>query len=249
MKKMLVISLLAAGFMGCTHKPTTSPNASVPPAHDFDAVNYKPNYEGVYWTESELREPSNAAGVKCGERIKAAGCLVSNNDMDRIDKGARDCKQFRSSDGRTMEVFLMKKSGTIVTVQTKPVFGGGQCARGKYSLGADILEIKGLAGRIIARAVSKPGSSPIFFIGRNGAFYELLNNSGRSYYNVTDIKGVDKNGQSSNQHLTISFSGATPQTFSADQLDAKINGYGQARAINFINYSTERSLFRDEDVQ
>ncbi len=246
---LLLAVTLGFAFTACTHAPTPTASNATPP--EYSQQYPLTTYEDAYWMqEADAREPSNAAGDRCAEKVRQAGCYMSNNDLSRIASNVRDCKQFSSSTtsiNYVMQVFLMKKSGTIVTVQTKPLIGSGNCNRIKYDFGANtnIVEIKGIAGRIIARATT----GQVFFLGKNGAFYELLNSKGVSYSNVSNIEGKDATGATSNQHLTLTFAGNQKTTFSANDLDLKINGKNQAKAVYFFNYSNNRSLFRDEDVQ
>lgn len=88
------------------------------------------------WVLGEDREPANAAARKCASRVKQAGCRLSGNDFDRIDDNVQSCKQIKSSSGKTsMEVFLLRDSGKIVTVTTKGVYRyGSTCPVTKFNL-------------------------------------------------------------------------------------------------------------------
>ena len=198
--------------------------------------------EKVSWVLGEDREIANASGKKCAQRVRTAGCKMSGNDMDRIDENVQSCKQVKSTTGKTtMEVFLLRDSGKIVTVTTKGADRfGSACPVTKFNLarngGAEeIEEIVVVGHRLMFR--SKRGA--VYFMYSNNEMYELLNSKGDSYSSVTDIQG-SQDGDT----FTLVGSGFK-NTYTDADLSSRF-AQGKVRHIEFRRTTTERSLFRDE---
>jgi len=198
--------------------------------------------EKTAWVLGEGREPANASARKCASRVKDTGCRLSGNDFDRIDDNVQSCKQIRSTTGKTtMEVFLLRDSGKIVTVTTTGGDRfGSSCPVTKFNLtrnGAteDIDEIVVVGHRLMFRT----RSGGVYFMYSNNEIYELLNSEGKSYKSVTDIKG-SQDGDS----FTLVGTGFSHTYTDADLADRMSNG--KVRHIEFRRTTTERSLFRDE---
>ena len=236
MKKQIAVLFAAALALGaCSHNQTVS---NQPAATPEMSTPYHADYT---WFESE-RGPADASdkAVKCAARVQAAGCWVSGNDQDRISDGVADCKQFQSKGGGKIEVFLLNDSGSLVSVNEGAATPSMQhCARAKFSLGTDIVEIKVLVGRIFARGQN----GQLFTMQADGRFHEILNAKNQSYQ-IADMKGAPQN----NQQIVLVGMAHNTWMLDMNDLDNKM-WHGQTRLVNFNYLHSTRSLFRDEDAR
>ncbi len=201
-------------------------------------------------TSSADREiASNEKLRKCADRIRKAGCYLSNNDYDRIGDNVRECKHFESSTGKSeYEVMLLKESGRVVVVKTdgadvyKP-----NCPAIKYTIDRDsegrgraektgIQEVKIIKNRVWMYSAD----GQVYFMNADEAVYELLNSKKKSYSSVTDIKGLD-----GGTAIQLIFENGQTFDIDSDKLQDKIREK-EVRKIWFVRHDTNRSLYRDE---
>src|SRR4051794_34951476 len=64
--------------------------------------------------------PAQSQAARCAQRVREAGCLLSGNDLNRIEANVVKCKHVASAGGKvSLEVFLLDKSDKLVVFQTK----------------------------------------------------------------------------------------------------------------------------------
>jgi hypothetical protein len=181
---------------------------------------------------------ANAEGTRCAERVREAGCSLSNNDVDRIDDNVQTCKHMNSGSNKTeLELFLLKNSDKLVVVQTKGSNKiGSYCPVIKYTVdrsGVKAIKIIGNKSYMLS------DDGQLYVMYADQSVHEILNASGNSYRGIKSIKGVDSG-------RAIEISGSTfKNVMTDDDLEAK-KSRGQTRRLHFVVTSTERSLFRDE---
>lgn len=197
------------------------------------------NDEGFQsWSEDNRGVASDGSPTKCANRVKEAGCSLSNNNFDRIGDNVESCKQVKSGSGKTtLELFLLRKSDKLVVIKTA---GDGvskpNCPVIKYTMdNSGISEIKVINNKVFMLAKS----GRVYFMHADQSVYELLNSKQKSYSSVTDIKG----SQGGNA-IVISGNGFSNE-LTNDDLQRKI-GNGEVRKLSFFTTYTDRSLFRDE---
>src|SRR5262245_9152646 len=110
-------------------------------------------------------------GRRCAERVRNAGCDLSNNNFERIDHDVNTCKQLNAQ-GNKLEVFLLNEAGKVVVVDTTRGRGDRNCPAIKYTIDdSGIDTVKVLANRVFMRS----DSGRVYFMQGNQAVYELLN--------------------------------------------------------------------------
>lgn len=231
MSLLLVAALTLAGY---------SAPAAAQKSMKYD-VNFK-DFTG--------RDVANTA--KCGERIRKAGCAVSNNDIDRIEEHTKECKQLNAKN-LTLETFLLKDSGKVVIVKTRDdrvsfnrVGNAIDCPRVKYDVGPEINDILISSGKVFL--LSDEGS--VFVLlpqGTGEYFFEVLKSNKNSYKGVKRIKGA--NGGNAVQFLDANNNPMQvidgKDEVSMEEIEDLVQR-GRMRPISFVYVPTNRSLFRDE---
>jgi hypothetical protein len=190
--------------------------------------------------EQDNRSGGESAAAKCARRVREAGCLLSNNDMERIKENVVECKQVTSAKGTTrLEIFRLDKSDKLVVFQTKGVGvpnHAGQCPLTKYTV--DRSGIKDILVR----------GNKTYMISNDGQLYvmmpdqsvqEIYNGSGKPYGGgggITKIGGV--NGDEGALHIE-------GKTFDSVLSEDTLNGRKKV-ALQFVKTFTFESLFRDK---
>jgi hypothetical protein len=189
---------------------------------------------------------ANTLGQKCANRVRTAGCYLSNNDFGRIDSNVATCKQVRSGSGKTtLEIFVLKNSDKVVVVKTA---GEGvdmsqpaprHCPVVKYTIDySGIKEIKIIDNKTFL--LSNDGQ--LYYMLADQTVYEVLTARRDSYKSIADIKGL----QAPKKGIQLIYgSGAQPYDLTDKELNEKISE-GKVRKVQFNFTSTQRSLFRDE---
>lgn len=185
----------------------------------------------------------DAEARRCAERVRQAGCKMSNNDFDRIDDNVTSCKHMDSGSGKTsLEIFLLRKSDKVVVVKTKGSdVSKPNCPTIKYTVDYPGVEKVKVIGN---KAYLLSYDGQLYVMYADQSIYEIYNSRGERYRSLTDIKGT--NG---GQAIELIGRGMRV-TLTDDMLQRKRDSVGswnpQARKLNFYVTTTQRSLFRDE---
>lgn len=243
--KRYVIGLIAIlSFVGCKSNSPKTNAGNDWESNKSTSENMFPKYnEAGFLKWKDIRAPaSESEQEKCAklvERVKQAGCYISKNDAERIEKNGDICRHIESSSGKTeMEIVLLEKSDKVVTIATHGAQRDGNwCPSVKYEVDpSGIEDFKVIKNK--AFMLSKDGQ--VYFMYTDGSFYELLNSDKEQYKSVKAIKGSVRG-----DGIELQFKhGGKPFKIDDDKFADKIS-QGQARRLKInINPSNE-SLFRD----
>ncbi len=206
----------------------------------FGAISYAGDHDPS--EEFTAGKASPAEASKCINRVVAAGCNLSKNDMSRIRENVQECKHVNSNGNTTqLEVFLLDKSDKLVVFQTKgkdkqgnTVPGSrGQCPLVKYTIdraGMKDVLIRGNKTWMLSN------SGALYIMNPDQSVVEFLKKDGTSYSGVTKIKGTDDDDE-----LSISGSTFKDVVLSADTVKSR-----PRRQLKFEYHTTFESLFRDK---
>ncbi len=175
------------------------------------------------------------AAQRCAKRVREAGCILSNNDIQRMDQNVQECKQVTSDSGKTrLEVFLLKNSDKLVVFEVKGpgVPNHGQCPVTKYTVDASGIKDVLIRGNK-TWMISNDGQ--LYVMLPDQSVNEVMNASGKSYSGITKIKGL-----SDEDDLHI-----IGKTFDSE-LSGETLAKRKHRKLDFFKYQTFESLFRDK---
>lgn len=174
---------------------------------------------------------------RCAQRVRQAGCILSNNDVYRIDQNVQKCKHVESDSGKThLEVFLLDKSDKLVVFQTKgPGVPDkqGKCPVIKYTVDkSGIKDVKIIGNKTFM--VSNDGQ--LYVMMPDQTVSEVMTSAGKSYSTIEEIKGVP--GDANAVHLI-------GKSFDFVMSEAKFNER-KKEPLKFEKTYSFESLFRDK---